>query len=203
MTSQHIDVSLCQSAERTTWRGSWIWTDEAAADRNVYALFRRTFMLASPGRLQLTITADSEYTLYIDGRFHVRGPARAPLEYYLYDTVEVSLDAGLHCLAVLVHHVGEVNACMVLGRPGLLVDAVAQSGDTEIDLSSGPTWCCQRAMAWRKELPCLLSHFGFWEDCDLAQLPTGWTQAEFADEAWTAPVTIGTPLCAPWMRLLA
>ncbi|MHB9023091.1 MAG: family 78 glycoside hydrolase catalytic domain [Armatimonadota bacterium] len=203
MTVQQYDPLLCQSTERNTWRGKWIWTENVAADRNVYALFRRSFTLASPGSLQLHITADSQYALYIDGRMHTRGPARAPLDYYLYDTVDVPLDAGSHCLAVLVHHVGESNACMMLGRPGLLVDAVVQNAEIQVDLSSGSDWRCQHATAWRKELPCLLSHFGFWEDCTLAQLPAGWTLADFADDAWMAPVTIGTPPCAPWSRLLA
>ena len=199
----HADSALSQSPERTTWHGAWIWSEEITADRNVYAFFRRSFILDSSGELHLAITADSEYVLYVDGEFVTRGPARAPLDYYLYDVIDVPLGPGAHCLAVLAHHVGEVNACMMLGRPGLLVEAYVESAEPTLDLSSGPTWRCHRPSAWRKELPCLMSHFGFWEDCDLAQLPRGWTQPDFVDAAWATPVTIGTPPCAPWQRLIA
>jgi hypothetical protein len=112
----HLDSQLSQGPERTTWHGTWIWSEEITADRNVYALFRRSFTLDSSGALHLALTAGSEYVLYIDGQFVTRGPARAPLDYYLNDKLDVPLEPGAHCLAVLVHHVGEVNACMMLGQ---------------------------------------------------------------------------------------
>lgn len=198
-----VESPLSQGPARSQWRGVWTWSEETAADRNVYALFRRGFSLDGPGELHLAVTADSEYVLYVDGEFVTRGPARAPLEYYLYDEIAVPLSPGAHCLAILAHHVGEVNACMRLGRPGLLVDGYVEGAGGQLDLSSGPTWRCYRPTAWRRDLPELMSHFGFWEDCDLSQLPHGWTLPGFDDAEWATPVTIGAPPCPPWQRLIA
>lgn len=195
--------SLAQGAVRTEWSGAWIWPEDVAADRNVYALFRRILHNDTPATLELHITADSFYTLYLDGRFISRGPARSHIDYYSFDTLALELDAGEHCLAVLVHHVGEVNATMMLGRPGLLADISLTGADGEIaDLSTGSGWKAQICSAWRKELPCMMSHFGFWEDFDLRLLPGEWTSPTFDDSAWASAVEIGRPPCAPWTRLV-
>jgi len=201
MTIQTTE-DLRQSPERTVWHGAWVWVNDVEADRNAYACFRRSFTLVASGHLDLAITADSQYWLYLDGQCIGHGPARAPLDYYLYDEHAIALEAGAHSLAVLVHHVGEQNACMMLGRPGLLVEATVTSDDAVQRLSTGDGWRCTPATAWRKELPCMMSHFGFWEDCDCTQLPAGWTQPAFDDHAWSAPVVVGTPPCTPWTRLL-
>ena len=181
-----------------------MWPEAAAADRNVYALFRRTFRADAPATLELHLTADSFYTLYLDGRFISRGPARAHLEYYSFDSFTLDVDVGEHCLAVLVHHVGEINATMMLGRPGLLADATLHAGDAKpLDLSTDDRWKAQLCPAWRKDLPCMMSHFGFWEECDLRLLPRDWQQAASDDAGWPAAVEIGRPPCAPWTRLIA
>ena len=65
----------------------------------------------------------------------------------------------------------------VLGdRPG-----IANDPDEMHDLAGDPAYAATlkelaaQHDAWRKDLPCLMSHFGFWEECDLSRLPDGWT----------------------------
>jgi len=193
---------LESSPSRSNWNGSWVWVEDIAADRNVYAQFRRTFSIKQPGQLTLAITANSNYSLYSDGVFIGRGPARAPLAYYQYDEYEIALKPGTHCIAVLVHHDGEINGYMMLGRPGLLVDAHLESAGATVDLSTGKEWKCQKSTAWRRDLPERMSHFGFWEECTLAQLPVGWTKPMFDDGKWQKPVVVGKPPCNPWERLM-
>lgn len=197
-------AALAQSSEKCDWRGHWIWTDAAAQARNAYAFFRREFITGSAGTLSLDITADSVYWLHVDDQFIARGPARAPLSHYLFDSFRLELPPGTHAVAVLVHHVGEVNACMMLGRPGLLAEVIwhPQVGGDATDLSTSAAWRCLPAAAWRADLPCTMSHFGFWEECDLRRLPAAWTAAAAAAECWRAAVEVGTPPCLPWMRLL-
>src|SRR5690349_9327796 len=98
---------LAQGLVRTDWHGTWVWAEDVQAERNVYAMFRRRFTADAAGELELRITADSFYTLYLDGKFIGHGPARSPLEYYSFDTYVCNVLQGEHCLAVLVHHVGE------------------------------------------------------------------------------------------------
>lgn len=108
---------------RTDWQGAWVWHEAAEAERNAYAFFRRTFALPAEVTYAIHITADSFYSLHVDGdgalrRFIARGPARSPLAHYSFDSHVVRLAPGRHAVAVLVHHVGEINAAMMRGRTG-------------------------------------------------------------------------------------
>lgn len=201
MTTNREDELLLLAPARTEWSADWVWTDAGEQARNAYALFRRRFTAAAAGTLEIAVTADSCYILFLDGDFICRGPARAHLDYYLYDTVTLEIAPGPHCLAVLAHHIGEVNATVMTGRPGVLVDAQLRGAGKTENLSTGAGWKCRRPDAWRAELPYMMSHFGFWEDCDLRKLPEDWMQDEFDDAGWEAPCTIGHPPCAPWKRL--
>jgi alpha-L-rhamnosidase len=192
-------AALCQGPEIRHWSGAWIWTDAVEAARNAYAFFRRRFALEAEADLQIFITADSHYELHVDGVRLGRGPARAHLDYYSVDRHEVRLAAGEHVLAVLVHHIGVQNATVMTGRPGVLVEVAGDGTGWGTDAA----WRCLPADAWRRDLPCLMSHYGFWEECDLTQLPVGWTTLEFDDSTWMPAVEIGHPPCAPWTRLIA
>lgn len=179
--------------------GNWIWCEPVAADRNVYAFFRQNFRLEAPESVSVCITADSFYLLFADGRFIARGPARSPLSAYSYDSHALELDAGPHVLAVLVHHVGEVNATIMTGRPGLLVEATAGGSD----LSSGTLWRCRKSDAWRRDFPEKMSHFGFPEECDLRRIPPGWTSVAFNDADWSPATVVARAGDAPWTALVA
>lgn len=185
---------------KAEWRGRWVWTTEALPQRNAYAYFRRAFETTG-GTLTLEITADSFYWLYLDGVLLARGPSRAHLEYYSFDTYTLKVPAGRHCLAVMGHHIGEVNATVMTGRAGVLADVVLAEPGRVQDLSTGLDWRCLAAEAWRRDLPCTMSHFGFWEECDLRHVPEGWMQPGFSDADWNPPVVVGTPPCTPWLRL--
>lgn len=196
------DALLWPLPERAGWAGCWIWSSDAQRDRNVYALFRRAFTLPSSGTVTLRITADTAYVLFLDGEMVERGPSRGHLDWYPFDTITRPLPAGRHALAVLVHHIGVINGTVMTGRPGLLADVRVECGGKTLDFSTGSGWKCLEPTAWRRDLPCLMSHFGFWEECDLRQLPVGWTAVDFADAAWAQAVVIGQPPCAPWTRLV-
>ena len=195
--------ALFQGKARTEWHGSWIWCEERAADRNVYAFFRRAFTLGAAMDCTVHITADSFYVLYVDGHFIARGPARSPLMYYSFDSHPLSLGPGRHVIAVLVHHVGEINATMMLGRPGLLADVVPDTETGAETISSDADWRCLKSDAWRQDLPEMMSHFGFWEDCDTRRIPRGWTAIDFDDAHWPRAVPIARPGDAPWPNLIA
>jgi len=194
--------NLAQNDLREKWSGLWIWPDDTDADRNVYSLFRRTFENRCPATLTIHITANNFYTLYVDSRFVSRGPIRAHLKYYSFDSFTVTVEPGMHTLAVIAHHVGEENATMETGRPGFLAEVVLDEDGRTLDLSTGRDWRCSRCDAWKQDLPCLMSHFGFWEELDFNRYPHGWMESEFDDQAWCEPFIIGPPPCEPWTRLI-
>ena len=136
------DTRLAPAPLLENWTGAWIWTTAKAAEtRNDYAFFRRCFDTKTATTVRVRITADSFYWLYVDGEFRGRGPARAPLAWYLVDEYALELPAGPHAIAVLVHHVGEVNATMMKGRPGLLLEAAVG----EICNQKPPAWQAGRS----------------------------------------------------------
>ena len=203
MSSTETNNHLWPLPERTQWTGNWIWSDARASARNVYAQFRRTFQTESDGQLTLRLAADSSYQLYVDGRRIARGPSRGHLDWYPFDTHELSLGSGCHTIAVLVHHIGVVNASVMTGRPGLLADLTWTGTDGEIvDYSTGPAWKSQPGTAWREDLPCLMSHFGFWEECDLRQLSPQWVEPEFDDSTWSSAIELDTSEGLPWKHLV-
>lgn len=184
--------------QKTDWLGAWIWTDAAPAARNAYACFRRTFRVERDAVARIAVTADSFYWLHVDGAFLGRGPSRSHLDYYSFDRYEAPLRAGDHVIAVLVHHIGVVNATLMTGRPALLAEV---SGADET-FGTDASWRCLRPQAWRSDVPCLMSHFGFWEERDLGLLPPSWTAVGFDDSGWTPATVIGRPPCPPWTRLV-
>ncbi|HOS43347.1 MAG TPA: family 78 glycoside hydrolase catalytic domain, partial [Armatimonadota bacterium] len=192
------DDALAQGRLLTAWRGKWVWTADVAAGRNVYAFFTRSFQCDTAATLDIAITADSHYLLYLDGAFIARGPARAHLAYYTVDAFSLPVAPGLHELRVLVHHVGEINATMMRGRPGLLTDVTLKTAGETRDLSTGPDWQATLSNAWKRNLPCMMSHFGFWEELNLAELVR-----ERRLSPRHAAVVIGEPGGAPWTRLVA
>lgn len=197
------DDRLAQDAVRDEWRGAWIWPEDTEKARNAYALFRRRFRAVQDGVLRIDIAADNVYGLTVDGRFIGRGPARSHLEYFSYDSFEIPLTRGEHIIAVTAHHVGQENACMMLGRPGLIADVTFVSDTSEqVDLSTGEGWKCILSDAWEKNPPELMSHFGFYELRDLRMLPRRWRTQEFDDSGWSQPFVIGRPPCAPWTRMI-
>jgi len=185
---------------KTTWRGAWIWASADEAARNVYAYFRRPFTTTG-GQLSIDISADSFYWLYLDGEYIGHGPSRAALDYYTFDSYHLEVAPGAHCLAILVHHIGEINATVMTGRPGVLAEAILREGNSEQNLSTGTDWQCLVSDAWRRDLSCMMSHFGFWEELDLRRMPEGWMLPNFSGDNWTPPSVIGIPPCPPWTRL--
>ncbi len=186
-------------------RGAWIWTPaDLPAEKQVVAFFRRVFSCAESGRLDISITADSSYTLSIDGQRLCRGPARSHVGAWSVDTHSISLSVGSHCLGVLVHHDGEPNACMVCVRPAWQADIHWRAhGATGLDLSSGPDWHCLPGDAWRCEFPERMSHFGYPEELDLRAYPSGWDSPVYDGSAWRpAEVVAETPDSGPWGMLV-
>ena len=200
--SKPLDEQPLIVPPKMDWMGQWIWSTDSQPQRNAYAYFRQEFVSDHAGTLVVEITADSFYWLHLDGCQIGRGPARAHLDAYGFDRYEVPVSAGRHCVAVTGHHIGEQNASVMTGRAGVLADVqFLDDAGSRQDLSTGPAWRCRPAPAWRSDLACMMSHFGFWEECDLREMPYGWALPGFDDHAWQASSVVGIPPCPPWRQL--
>jgi len=188
--------ALCPGTPKTDWPGHWIWTGAGRPERNSYAFFRRRFHAA--GKLQIDVAADTRYELHLDGVRIARGTMPCDSAYTVYDTHFIEVPPGDHAVGVLVHHIGEVCATAMKSRPGLLVH-IRGSG---LSLGTDSSWKATPAGCFRQDIPKMMSHFGFPEECDLREWPDGWSEACFDDNSWQTAEPIGRPGCEPWIYLV-
>jgi len=194
-----LDDTLCTNPPQKDISGFWIWLPDSASyeQRNSYAYFRKSF--AAQGELVIHIAADTWYEFYIDGKRINRGTSREDVAYKTFDTHTVMLKPGTHAFSVLVHHIGQVCAYAMKSRPGLFVEMITESGEKII---SDGTWKAQPALAFQQYLPCMMSHFGFYEVCECEKIPPGWNESFFDDKSWYNAQVIGPAGSAPWLRMI-
>lgn len=190
------DRTLCPGTPKADWPGQWIWTAGGRPERNAYAFFRKRFR--ATGRLRIDIAADTRYELHLDGARIARGTMPCVSAYTVYDTHQIDVRPGDHVVGVLVHHVGEACATSMKSRPGLLVEIRGRG----ISIGTDSSWKAAPASCFRQDLPRMMSHFGFPEECDLRQWPDGWAAAGFDDAAWPDAEEIGVAGCGPWTYLV-
>jgi len=101
----------------------WVWPAEHRGEINQYMEFRHEFVLDQPIRqAQLVISADSDYTVWINGEFVDCGQYSDYPDKKTYDrlTLVNGLRPGTNVLAVLVYYQGQDTSTYVHGRPRLL-----------------------------------------------------------------------------------
>ena len=69
-----------------------------------YSFFRREFHLEREAILDIAVSADSRYNLFLDGKFLGRGPTRGDLEHYHFEEYRITVAPGDHVLAAEVLH---------------------------------------------------------------------------------------------------
>ncbi|MGC9397233.1 MAG: alpha-L-rhamnosidase C-terminal domain-containing protein [Anaerolineae bacterium] len=88
------------------WPARWIAHPDAANLPSVTA-YRRIFTLQEEVTLQVHVSADERYALYLDGERIGRGPERGDRHHWFFETYTLHLAAGEHRLVALVWALGE------------------------------------------------------------------------------------------------
>ncbi len=179
----------------------WIWPINPHWDlHNTYALFRKTFDLATlPAKAPLFITADQAYLLFINGQFVSRGPARGFQDHWPYDEVDVRpfLKKGRNLIAVRAYNPGYSNfQYLTQGFAGLLV--AARWGKTV--LTTDNTWKSLRQRNVSSDTIVTSLQLFSQEHIDLRQEPVGWMTPDFDDSQWLVPPTAAWN-SGPWFNL--
>jgi hypothetical protein len=73
----------------------------------VVVAYRRAFDVSAAAAVRLHVTADERYELFLDGQRVGRGPERGDPANWFYDTYDLALSAGGHCLVAKVWSMGE------------------------------------------------------------------------------------------------
>ena len=97
----------------------WIWLKEGEMI-NSFGEFYVPFNY-SKGNVKIRLSVDSEYTLYVNGRFASSNQYSDFPHYKIYDEIDITslLSVGENSIAIIVWYMGEGNASYFPGNAGL------------------------------------------------------------------------------------
>jgi hypothetical protein len=164
----------------------WIWSgDDAGYDD--YREARHEFTLTDAqltqvrrgGRIELSITADALYQVWINGRMLGHGPAKSARGTRSVDAYDLAAQVapGKNRVDVLVLNLGAGNMCYCMAKPGLRFDVRL---DDEVLAASGPETLMRPSRSHDKPtvrrwmLPCI-------EDVDAGAAAGEWTPANVVE----------------------
>ena len=131
---------------------AWVWMEDAPGEP-VFLKFRKEFTVApDDAPLVIDVSADERYYLTCDGAFVSRGPNRAMVENWQYNTYELRLEPGKHVLEAVVWRVGKLAPLAQISNGGGFV--LKADGAYDAQLTTG------RA-AWKVGVLKGLSPMGF------------------------------------------
>ncbi len=169
-------------------RASWLWPPHLERPYNVYAHFRRDFELKSaPRHAPLHITADQQYTLYVNGVYAGRGPARGFQHRWPFDTIDIAplLQSGHNWISVIAYNAGASTfQYLHQGVAGFL--CAARWG--RFTLVSDDHWLCRIDPSHRYDTARLSSQLNFQEHIDARLDDRRWITAAQPPRHWHKPV---------------
>jgi hypothetical protein len=142
------------------------------------------------------VSADSRYTLYVNGvRIH-QGPARCFPATQSYDTLDLAahLHAGRNAICAIVHQFGVPTFQNVYRDAcGFLLDGhIEAENDQKIALNTPVDWRHRIARGWRKDVSRLTIQMGFQEHFDADADPADWMSPDYESpesDGWAEPMS--------------
>ncbi len=142
----------------------------------------------------LRITADSRYTVYVNGRYTGFGPVRSWPNHWKYDDYDLSprLRAGRNVVAVLVNYWGESNfQYIAAGAPGLAAEIRILSGsghkagvEHERIVPVDRNWRTRVSGSCLSRTPRISAQQAYEEQFD-AREEDEWMSVDYDDRSWS------------------
>jgi alpha-L-rhamnosidase len=124
-----------------------VWISHSAAvgeeqgDAAVSLQFRREFELAEvPAQLEISVSGDNRYILYVNGKRVDAGPARGDLAHWRYRRIDIApvLRRGRNVIAAQIWNDGKAaGVAQISARTGFWLEA---DDGAAVDLDSGEAW---------------------------------------------------------------
>jgi hypothetical protein len=147
----------------------WIWSDGGCDNVNQYVEFRHEFTLSNASEhAQLYISADSEYAVWINGRFADSGQYDDFPDHKAYDGLPIGhlLQQGENVLCILAYYQGVNSFQYIKGRPGLIYALETE----EMTIRSGSDASYRQSPAYTSgQMPMSTAQLGFTFEYDAAR----------------------------------
>ncbi|WP_339795758.1 alpha-L-rhamnosidase N-terminal domain-containing protein [Paenibacillus sp. FSL R5-0744] len=207
------------------WSARWIWPlDEEGTEsweqQHERVYFRKMFELPAGAEraysLNLAITADSRYRLFVNGQRLWAGPCKGHghVHYYEEFNLDDVLQPGINVIAVMVVHyagtspfeLGEDGPLSIWRsqKGGLLVESeVMNNGQLVQELNTDTSWKSIRDHSYRLQPFPIMRWMGGLEEVEGDVALLDWTLPEYDDSPWLAarivqPVRDDYGQLAPW-----
>ena len=160
----------------------WIWLYNPQKDeRDRRVRFRKTFNLDQvPETFEIKVSADSKYTLYVNGYFVHHGPARNTPPYWSFDLINIAsyLKEGKNLIAILGYQFGVSNFTYIYsGTAGVILSGPG--------VSTNDTWKISEDTSYIRAVAKGSFQYGFQEFCDLNKKEDHWnSDCNFDDSSW-------------------
>ncbi len=184
----------------------WLWHDRYGYDDvNVFMLARKSFLLKRlpTGRVDINITADTRYKLYVNGEYVCFGPARGFPETYPFDTVDIAkhLRKGENIIAVVVHQYGHGTfQSIYAGAAGLLVEG--KVGKTDIGTGVNGGWLVKSCTGHKRDMARRTVQLSYQENFDARGVEKDWMlpggKIKPGENGWKEP-SWRKAGCLPWL----
>jgi alpha-L-rhamnosidase len=179
------------------WTAQWIaHPTESLVDYGVFH-FRKGFELQDqPKEFIINISADNRYRLFVNGKAVCFGPARADLEHWSFETIDIApfLKAGKNVIAATVWNFGDLKPWAQFSiKTAFLVQG--NSGTEEI-VNTNKSWkvfkdkAYSPAPASSKETSGQFVVVGPCDKVDASLYPWNWETIGYDDKSWVAPRTL-------------
>ena len=176
----------------------WIGLPEASASENARIYFRKVFTLEELGRMEIYITANNRYKLWVNGHRAGVGPCKGDRWRHYYDVLDISrwLQKGRNVIAVEVVYyspigrkaapLSVVTNCLgpMLAVKGACFD---EAGRELLDITTGQTeWLASKdqAVAWEQYKDDYYMAVGDFERVEGRKIPWGWKTEEHVPGKW-------------------
>lgn len=176
------------------WHAYWMWGSDDGRQRNAFYFFRKEFIIENLRKeIMLHISAESEYLLYINGKYIERGAPPSQNYYKYYDSIKVKkyLNPGKNCIGIIVYNRSDFA--------GLLVELMEK--DDRIILISDDTWKMIPAICWNKNTM-KINSMVYQEIFDSRLLPENWNVIGFNDSSWIPTTIIKKGFSRIWTKMI-
>lgn len=158
-----------------------------SAVKNYHVHFRKKILIENVGKVEIRISADDYYKLYVNGKFIAQGPAPAYYNAYNYNEIDISehMTVGENVIAVHVYYQGEINRVWNSGdnRQGMIADIFA---DGDYICGTDEDWLYSEAAEFSGVATGYKTTY--LENIDFNLKEQGWKDADYCDGHYSPAV---------------